>query len=751
MHKISWAALAGAVVCGVGCTAGDGGGGAAATIGKVRQEVRGADPATVRAPAYVISVDSIKIDRAASMPREIYSDVMFHHYYARADKVRVGLDAQLQTSDGHTVTYPVPGFDCQIGSDIDGGRLGPLQYTREGSTYTRCLANPFRPTLAGAPIQLQAVAVHDDETLNLFTALSVLDPGDAWLSGTGTDISPRMLLSDIGSTVGAVGSIVSLFPPAEAVGTVISAVGAVFTLSSYFVNPVPDPIVKCSVSPSLVPGFGTGATPTDAVSPVLRTSLTGRELYEATAQGDALVAYDLDFGAMPYSIMCNRPRTEIVFRIRRIPMEGDPAGWMRARSSTIVAPEPNQIDAFAVGSSATTLHDARGYDPTAPLAFESDTGLSGLRWVVPNPYALPNPCATDSSPTLSTTTTSTTATTTAGGGKDGGCWLPIFGARTNVAALTRSPNQIDLYAIDRDGDLEWTTRDLHSSPSWNGWRKVSSGGLFPPGAPISAVSRTNRVADVVAIARDGSMQRFFQFDSYFSAPLALTARDTVAPYDGTRRGGVVIVAFPWGDGTYAIGWDGTLVSAWGDPLSSAWSYAEHFAAGDFHAPPGARMAGVSRESNRLDVFVVDEGGLMRTTRWTRETGWATFAEVMTSSSMAAPPGAPLAVVSRKVDVATAAFDPVSEETNNEEMDVFVVGSDGHLIDAHWRFGDNGYRWSPADARVLSATAAPGGAIGAVAPYAGAIFVAAARSDGTLTKTWFEDLELGGGLHWQTTP
>ena len=723
--------------------------GTEATVGKVRQQVRGVDPGLVSAPAYVVSIDSIKVDRAASMPRDVYSSVMFAHAYERVDKVRVGLDAQVQPSNGVAPTYPSSSVDCQIGEVIDGGRLGPLEYTREGHTYTRCLENPFRPTLAGAPMQLAPIAVHDGDTLNLFTALSVLDPADAWLHGSGADTSPRELLSNLGTGLSAAGAIVSVFPPGAAVSAALEVVGGIFSASSYLVNPMLDEIAHCAVTPSLVPGFGSGATPSDAVSPVLRTSLTGRQLFEATSQGDALIAYDLDFGVAPSSIMCQRPRTEITFRIRRVPMEGDPGGWMRARSSTIVSSEPNQIDAFGLGA-PTVVHDARGYDAKYPLAFAAPGDLSALRWVTPNPYVLPDPCAAGSATVIAASTKTVSAAAGTTGGKGGGCWLPIFGAGANVAALTRKPNEIDLYAVDRDGDLEWTTRDLATSPVWNDWRKVSSGGLFPPGAPVSAVSRSNHVADVVVVARDGSIQRLFQFDASFSSPMAITPRAKVQPFDGARFGGVVIVSFPSSDGVYAIGYDDRLLSAWGEPISSSWAYAEGFAAPDFHAPGGAGIAGVSRESNRLDLFVVDEAGILRTTRWTGELGWSRSADVMTSTSMPAPPGAPLAVVARKVDVTTVAVDPQSEETNNEQMNVFVVGTDGRIIDAHWRFGDNGYRWNVADAVTLSVVAAPGGAIGAVAPYAGVIFVAATRPDGTVVETWSDDL-VAGVLDWQSMP
>lgn len=719
-------------------------------VGSTRQEIRGADPATLRAPAYVVTIDSIKVDRAASMPREVLrygAYPGFNHAYAAADKVRVGLDAQVQSTDGH-VASPVAPFDCQIGEQFDGGLLGPLEYTREGSTYTRCLRNPFKPALANAPIRLDAIAVHDSDTLNLVTTLEVLDPADAWLSGSGTDRSPRQTLMDIGAATGTVGAIVSAIPPAAIVGAVIAAAGAVISFAGYVVPPAIDPIRTCSVTPSLIPGWGTGAPTSDAISPILRTSLTGRQLYEATVNGDALVAYDLDFGADPGThLMCQRPRTEIVLRIRRVPMENEASTYARARSSNIVAPEPSEIDAFAITGANAFEHDGRGYDAAAPLGFEAQGDLSALHYVVPNPYAIPNPCA--SSPTIGGSIGSSLPSSTPSTGKGSGCYLPLFPRRANVAAITRRPDQIDVYAIDVDGDIEWTTRDRHSSssPDWTAWRKVTTGGLFPPGAPLSAASSATHVVDVYAVARDGSIKRLFMYDSATAGPFTPVAAGKVKPFDGTRGGGVVAVSMPSSEGLYAIGYDGHLLSAWGNPWSSSWSYLEGFAAPSFQAAPGAGIAGVSRDANRLDLFVVDNYGLVRTTGWYG--AWQSGSSAITPSTLAAPPGAPLAVVSRKVDVALST-DAEAELTNNEQMDVFVIGNDGHVVNAHWRFGDNSYSWNPADAHALSAIAAPNAAIGAVAPNAGSIFVAAARADGTLAKTWFEDLELAGP-HWQSAP
>lgn len=74
-------------------------------------------------------------------------------------------------------------------------------------------------------------------------------------------------------------------------------------------------------------------------------------------------------------------------------------------------------------------------------------------------------------------------------------WFPP-GAR--IAALSRNPDQMDIFANNNDGTV-------HSN-WWNGnlWRGFALPGAdFPPGAYIAATNRNPDQMDVFAIGHDG--------------------------------------------------------------------------------------------------------------------------------------------------------------------------------------------------------------------------------------------------------
>jgi hypothetical protein len=84
------------------------------------------------------------------------------------------------------------------------------------------------------------------------------------------------------------------------------------------------------------------------------------------------------------------------------------------------------------------------------------------------------------------------------------------------------------------------------------------------------------------------------------------------------------------------------------------------------------------------------------------------------------------------------------------MDVFTVGANGHILHTPWAYGWDNFSWNSLHTEQLNVMASPGAPIGAVAPYAGSIQVAARKADGTNVETWFENVERGQ-LVWQSTP
>ncbi len=88
-------------------------------------------------------------------------------------------------------------------------------------------------------------------------------------------------------------------------------------------------------------------------------------------------------------------------------------------------------------------------------------------------------------------------------------WFPVlnelFVPGTRVNAISRKTDQIDLFAVNRRGEV----RTAAWSPSANGgnwggwWRVTENNGTFAVGTPISSVSRGSDYLDIFAIGLDG--------------------------------------------------------------------------------------------------------------------------------------------------------------------------------------------------------------------------------------------------------
>jgi hypothetical protein len=74
-----------------------------------------------------------------------------------------------------------------------------------------------------------------------------------------------------------------------------------------------------------------------------------------------------------------------------------------------------------------------------------------------------------------------------------------------VAAVSRNPNQLDLFITGGDGVVytSWWSAGSDWSGINNNWRKI--GGFFPPGAPVAAVSRNPDQLDLFIFGNDGSV------------------------------------------------------------------------------------------------------------------------------------------------------------------------------------------------------------------------------------------------------
>jgi hypothetical protein len=227
-------------------------------------------------------------------------------------------------------------------------------------------------------------------------------------------------------------------------------------------------------------------------------------------------------------------------------------------------------------------------------------------------------------------------------------WGPIQGqavfdyATQKIAAVARSPGNLDLFVIGNEGHV-WTTAWSSSvpAPGWNAdWVRVPGAATFDLNTQhVAAVSRAPDHLDLFVIGNDGGV--------------------------GTTNGHVWTTAW-----TNGIGWN----PDWGPIQGQAvFDYATQ------------KIAAVARSPGNLDLFVIGNEGHVWTTAWSSNVpapGW--------NADWVRVPGA------ATFDLNTQDVAAVSRTPDN--LDLFVIGSDGgvgttngHVWTTAWT---NGIGWSP---------------------------------------------------------
>jgi Zn-dependent metalloprotease len=182
-----------------------------------------------------------------------------------------------------------------------------------------------------------------------------------------------------------------------------------------------------------------------------------------------------------------------------------------------------------------------------------------------------------------------------------------------IHGVSRSVDKIDIFATDVNGVI-WTA--AWDTAGWHGWWQLN-GGMAAPGAPVFAVSRSTDKLDVFVVGTDGH---------------AWTAAWEPDFTD-------------WWHGWWSIGTD--------------------------VFPQGASLHGVSRSTDKLDVFGTDTAGRIVTASWQPSTGWLGWGQINGGGTQ---PGAPVTAVSRSTD----------------KLDIFVVGGDNRVWTAAWTPNSGGW-------------------------------------------------------------
>ena len=662
---------------------------------------RGIDPSSVRAPLYLISM-AVETDNPANPTSLVYHDQVSGGLFTAADQLRVGIEAVLQKNG---VLQPNPQtVTCQVGDWRDSGDLGGLPghdsqllWTNPGGVYTTCAYNPDLPDIVGQPIAFaNPLELGMDDTLFFYTRLEVLDSGYVWAPASDPNAGVPGALIGLGNAFQVIGTFLSV---AGGIGAVSKGIGQFLTLVGQFTQPPQHgPRPSCQIPSSLVPAFGSNDAPSDSSSSLLRIPLNGRQLYDLTARGDGAVFYDMDWRPYAQTSFCqqNRPHTKIQLRIRRVNGTGDPGTPPTAQGALISGNYPDRVDSFSVDCNGNVIHDERGADSSHSLAWTPGDTVPSV--------ALP-----------------------------GGA---------NITTVSRTPGHVDLYGVGQDGNIYTTWRNSHfDNNQWHTWFPITSGGKFPPGAPVAALSRQSEHIDVFAVGTDGAIwTNYWEPNGNWSKEISISPAGSVAAWNGAVGGQLSAVSEVSNTWIYvfASGSDYRLACAvWGNLLG--WSYTPDLST-DAVVRPGGAVAAISRNSSHIDIFFIDTFVSTLEVMSLDTNGWSSPTAIV-PASLPVVAGAPIAVVGRRVNATGDSL------VDNDQLDVFTVGSSNQILHEHWRYGDDNYGWNPARAEMIATTAPAGAPIGAVAMWPGTIQVAARRNDFTMAHAWVVDVEALGN-NWQ---
>jgi len=248
----------------------------------------------------------------------------------------------------------------------------------------------------------------------------------------------------------------------------------------------------------------------------------------------------------------------------------------------------------------------------------------------------------------------------------------VFPQGSLISAAVRSPDHLDIFATDTAGRTVTAAWEPAFTDGWHGWWPILNG-RARPGAPVTAVSRNTDHLDVFVVGTDGHGYTAawepaftdgwhgwrsigtanFPQGAYLGA--VSRSRDKLDVF-GTDTGGTIVTA-AW-EPAFTDGWHG-------------WSPIR-----DGRAQPGAPVTTVTRNTDKLDLFVIGTDNTTYTAAWEPDfTDWHGWRNLNGGKAVH---GSHITAVSRRPDF----------------LDVFVVGLDGRVYTAAWSPGNPWTGWWP---------------------------------------------------------
>jgi hypothetical protein len=240
---------------------------------------------------------------------------------------------------------------------------------------------------------------------------------------------------------------------------------------------------------------------------------------------------------------------------------------------------------------------------------------------------------------------------------------PRVPLKSQVEVVSRSKDKLDVFVTDNAGVTRTAAWEPTFTDWWHGWWELN-GGRAKPGAPIHGVSRSTDKLDVFVIGTDTNV---------YTAAWEPANTDwwhgwwKLRNGIGAAGGHVTVVSrAPDKLDVFVVGTDRRVWTAAWQPSFTDWWHG-WWPIGNIKVPPGSPIHAVSRSTDKLDIFVTDENGIVQTAAWEPSftDGWHGWWQIQGGR---AAPGAAVTAVSRSTD----------------KLDVFVVGNDGRVWTAAWQ-------------------------------------------------------------------
>ncbi|MGH6612764.1 hypothetical protein [Sphingomonas sp.] len=218
-------------------------------------------------------------------------------------------------------------------------------------------------------------------------------------------------------------------------------------------------------------------------------------------------------------------------------------------------------------------------------------------------------------------------------GLEGRSWLSLGGSfpekNAVVTAVTRQPGIIDLFCVGKDGVVytAWWAAGQNWSSLGRGRGWLPLGGSFATDTAIAAVARTPNNLDLFAVGKSGDVVTAFWnpqngWSNWLSLGGRFPAKQDVLGLDIGQTSRVSAIArTPNNLDLFAIDADGNVMTSWW------WAGGDWSGRGGWQSlggkfPPGRKVAVVARSPNNIDLFVPGLDGHVYTSWWSAGQDWS---------------------------------------------------------------------------------------------------------------------------------